>query len=82
MGDATSSGMKRALFVILLFGMAGVTFSGFLTYRELFVPNAGTCPSPGAPGSVLGYPACVYGFFMYAAIVVAAAIGLARQRAA
>ena len=39
-----------------------------LTYRELFGHTAAVCPSPGAPGTVLGYPACVYGFFMYVII--------------
>lgn len=72
--------MRLALLVILVLGVGGLAFSGVLTYRELFTQTAATCPSPGAPGTVLGYPACVYGFFMYLAIVVAAAVGLARTR--
>ncbi|HET9386425.1 MAG TPA: hypothetical protein VFO67_14905 [Gemmatimonadales bacterium] len=67
--------MKHALQLILLFGLAGLTFSGVLTYREVFASSA-TCPSPGAPGTILGYPACVYGFFMYLAIVITALAGL------
>ena len=67
--------MKRALQLILLLALAGLTFSGTLTYREVFA-SAAKCPSPGAPGTILGYPACVYGFFMYLAIVITAIAGL------
>ena len=40
--------MKRALQMILVFALAGLTFSGVLTYREVFA-SAAKCPSPGAP---------------------------------
>jgi uncharacterized membrane protein len=72
--------MKPALLVILLLGTGGLAFSGYLSYRELFTETGATCPSPGEPGTVLGYPACIYGFFMYLAVVIAAVIGLARSR--
>jgi len=80
MCDATMARMKPALVIVLLLGIGGLTFSGYLTYRELFTETGATCPPPGQPGTVFGYPACVYGFFMYLAIVVAAALGLARTR--
>ena len=67
--------MKKALQIILVLSLAGLVFSGTLTYREVF-GAAARCPSPGAPGTILGYPACVYGFFMYLAIVVTAIAGL------
>ena len=67
--------MKRALQIILVFALAGLAFSGTLTYREVFA-SAAKCPSPGAPGTILGYPACVYGFFMYLAITTVAIMGL------
>lgn len=67
--------MKRALQLILVIALAGLVFSGTLTYREVFA-GAAKCPSPGAPGTIFGYPACVYGFFMYLAIVVSALFGL------
>lgn len=72
--------MRTALVVILVLGIGGLAFSGYLSYREVFTETGATCPSPGAPGTVLGYPACIYGFFMYLAVVVAAAIGLSRAR--
>jgi hypothetical protein len=54
-----------------------------LTYRELWGASAASCPTPGAPGTILGYPACVYGFFMYITLVVVALLGLASgERAA
>lgn len=71
--------MKRALQIILVFALAGLMFSGTLTYREVFA-SAAKCPSPGAPGTILGYPACVYGFFMYLAITITAIVGLRAGR--
>jgi hypothetical protein len=69
--------MKRALQIVLAIGLFGLCFSGYLSYGELFAPRAGpSCPTVGEAGTILGYPACVYGFFMYLAIVVVAAIGL------
>ena len=68
--------MKRALQAILAMGLFGLVFSGVLPYEELFGNAAATCPSPGAPGTVFGYPACVYGFFRYLVITGLAAAGL------
>jgi len=73
--------MKRALQAILAIAIFGLVFSGYLTYQELFAgTQAASCPALGRPGTVLGYPACVYGFFMYLAIAVVAAAGLRRRR--
>ena len=66
----------RALQVILGLSLFGMIFSGVLTYRELFGASAMSCPAPGAPGTVFGYPACVYGFFTYLAVAIVAAAGL------
>jgi uncharacterized membrane protein len=67
---------QRALQTILAVAVFGLVFSGILTYRELFGSGAATCPSPGAPGTVFGYPACVYGFFMYLLITAVTVAGL------
>lgn len=72
--------MKRALQVILGVSLFGLAFSGVLSYEEVFARTAVSCPAPGAPGTVLGYPACVYGFFMYLLIVATAALGLFSAR--
>jgi uncharacterized membrane protein len=62
--------MKRALQWIFAISVVGVAFSGTLTYREVFAGTAAACPSPGAPGTVFGYPACVYGLIMYAVVAI------------
>lgn len=74
---------KRALTIILAISLFGIAFSGFLSYQELFGTAAASCPAPGAPGTVLGYPACVYGFFMYLALAFFAVAGIdaGRRRA-
>lgn len=66
---------RRALQAILTVAVIGLVFSGVLTYREVFA-GAARCPSPGAPGTVFGYPACVYGFVMYLLITGLALAGL------
>ncbi len=73
--------MKRALQVILGIAVLGMAFSGYLSYQELFAAEpVQSCPGVGEPGGILGYPACIYGFFMYAAIVIVATVGLLRSR--
>ena len=71
--------MKRALQGTLFVSVCGAAFSGVLTYRELFA-SALACPSPGASGTILGYPACVYGFFMYCILVGVSIFGLTGAR--
>jgi hypothetical protein len=73
---------RRALQVILGISLFGVAFSGRLSYRELTGDTALMCPSPGAAGTIFGYPACVYGLIMYMIIAGLAAWGLLAQRAA
>jgi uncharacterized membrane protein len=74
--------MRRALQVILGVSIFGVAFSGVLSYQELFGSAPVACPSPGAPGTVFGYPACVYGFFMYLLVAATAFLGLRAGRRA
>src|SRR4051812_18162494 len=78
--------MRRALQVILVIAIAGMLFSGTLVYRELFGSPAvqavtGKCTPIGAPGTILGYPPCVYGLVMYTALVVTSILGLRGGRA-
>jgi hypothetical protein len=69
--------MKHALQVILAIATAGLAFSGFLTYHEFFSGSgAETCSPVGQPGTILGYPPCIYGFFMYLAVAAFAIAGL------
>lgn len=73
--------MTKLLVSILVLGLGGLAFSGFLTYRELFGgPGAAACTPVGEPGTMLGAPPCVYGFAMYLTIVVLAIVALAYRR--
>lgn len=74
--------MQRALQLIFVISLIGVGFSGTLVYREVFARTAAACPSPGAPGTVLGYPACVYGLGMYTIIAIISVWGLTARREA
>lgn len=78
-GDPMS--MQRSLQVVLVVALLGLAFSGYLSYFELFVPSEpAMCTPVGAPGTVLGYPPCIYGFFMYLAIVIIVVLGLRSRR--
>jgi hypothetical protein len=68
--------VKRALQFVCALSLLGTLFSGTLSYKELFGSGGLTCPSPGAPGTLLGYPACVYGFFMFLLLFTISAAGL------
>ena len=68
--------MRRALQWVFAISLFGVVFSGTLSYREVFGSSAAACPAPGAPGTVFGYPACVYGFFMYLVLATLSGAGL------
>lgn len=66
--------MKKDIFIkaILIISVAGVLFSGYLSYTEIFkkVCTLGGC------SYVLGAPACVYGLVMYACVLVLASLAL------
>jgi hypothetical protein len=72
--------LRRALQLVFVISLCGVTFSGTLTYNEVFGRTALACPSPGAPGTIFGYPACVYGLFMYIVIAGISGAGLWSNR--
>ncbi len=73
---------RLALKIILAIAIFGVLFSGTLSYQELFLSTGGglTCPAVGKPGTLFGYPACVYGFFMYLILAILAAIPLFKKK--
>jgi len=55
-----------ALTAILIISIAGLLFSGYLSYTELIQK---TCPLGGC-SNLLGLPVCVYGFCMYLEIFI------------
>lgn len=70
----------RILFYQFYLGFFGCCFSGWLSFQELFGQPAVSCPSPGALGTILGYPACVYGFFLFVVLTSLAGYGLRLKR--
>lgn len=72
--------MRRALQWVFAISLFGVAFSGTLSYQEVFGTSAAACPAPGAPGTVFGYPACVYGLFMYIVLAAISGAGLWSER--
>jgi len=74
---------RKALQIVLIISLMGVAFSGTLTAREFSAdPGIGSCTLGGAPGTLLGYPACVYGLVMYSALAVVSWLGLRSTRQA
>ena len=60
-----------ALKIILGLSVAGMLFSGYLSYTELFLNKCLMgCTSVGK------VPACVYGFIMYLVVFVIALLGV------
>ncbi len=68
--------MRRALQIAFVLSLCGAAFSGVLSYQELFGASALACPAPGAPGTIFGYPACVYGFFMFVVLAIVTGWGV------
>ena len=69
-----------ALRLAFILSLAGTILSGTLSYRELFGATALACPAPGVPGTLLGYPACVYGFGVFLLLSVVTGAGLWHDR--
>ncbi len=68
---------QGALKIIFILSFAGILFSGYLSYRELFM---GSCDNllvkcAENTGPILGLPACVYGLVMYVTVFVVALLG-------
>lgn len=66
---------RNILKIIFALSLLGMIFSGTLSYMEIFGTTA-SCPAIGTPGTILGYPACVYGFGMFVLLTMISAVGL------
>jgi hypothetical protein len=64
---------QAALKVILAVSVAGMLFSGYLSFSEVVL---GVCALGGGCALLLGVPTCVYGFAMYTLIFSAALLGI------
>jgi len=69
---------QQRSYVISLFSLAtaGLLFSGYLSAVKLF---SGTCAFNESCPYFLGFPACWYGFTMYAAMFIVTGIALIRK---
>jgi len=65
-----------ALKIILGISIAGILFSGYLSYGELL---GQTCPTGGC-STLGGVPVCVYGFVMYALVFVISLLGIKAKK--
>lgn len=70
--------MKHALQSILVVALLGVAFSGALVYRE-YASQAAACTPFAQPGTIFGYPPCVYGLIMYTLVLALTVWGLATR---
>ena len=62
---------RTALAIIICIAIAGMLFSGYLSYKEL---STKSCP---LGCSLVGkVPACVYGLIMYTIVFIIALLGL------
>jgi len=70
--------MKKltALRIIFIIAIAGMLFSGYLSYGEVF---AKSCPIGGC-SSLFGIPVCLYGFTMYTIVFIISLIALCSKK--
>jgi uncharacterized membrane protein len=68
---------QTALKTLFWISLAGVLFSGYLSYTEIFqqVCVLGTCST-----TVFAVPSCAYGFVMYAAGLIISVMGIKSGR--
>lgn len=64
---------QTALRILFWISLAGVLFSGYLSYTEIFQQ---TCAIGTCSAKVFTLPSCVYGFVMYLVGLIVSIIGL------
>ncbi|VVB78259.1 Uncharacterised protein [uncultured archaeon] len=69
---------KVSLIIILIISIAGILFSGYLSYGELFKKSCplGACTAP----PIFGVPVCVYGFVMYLLVFIISILGIISKK--
>ncbi|MDD5566808.1 MAG: hypothetical protein PHH01_01295 [Patescibacteria group bacterium] len=75
---------KTALMAILVTSLAGVIYSGYLTYNNYWGGGCEkaivSCSGGGQPVEIFGLPTCVYGFFMFLIVAILSIIGLGQDK--
>jgi len=78
--------MKKqlALKIIFLISVAGLLFSGYLSYTELFTSSPALCSVQSScqacSQKIATVPVCVYGFIMYLAVFILSFLGLKSKK--
>lgn len=70
---------RTALMTIFVIAIAGILFSGYLSYGELFTDGCGLGCTSGDEGNILGVPVCVYGLTMYIIVFIVTVLGLIKK---
>ena len=72
---------QTALVTILIISIAGILFSGYLSFTEIFLKFCGAAKlGMGTCTNVLRVPACIYGFFMYLIVFIISILGLRSKK--
>ena len=72
---------QTALKTIMWIAIAGMLFSGYLSYGELIAKSCyATALGLGACTQVARVPACVFGFVMYTIVLVVSIVGLRSKK--
>lgn len=69
--------LRRVLWMVFGVSVAGCAFSGTLAFRDL-TGRLVSCPAPGAPGTIFGVPACVFGLLIFAFLALVSGSALMR----
>ena len=69
----------KALQAILVISIAGLLFSGYLSFSEIFNKQCSLGCTAGDSGNLFGIPVCVYGFVMYFIIFSITVLGLVNK---
>jgi len=68
--------MKKEIWLIIL-SLAGALFSGYLSYSNMI---AGVCPLNEGCAYFFGLPSCIYGFIIFAALLILSIMGLKNKK--
>jgi len=70
---------KNALLTIFILSIAGLLFSGYLSYYEIWGGGCKISFLQCGSFKMADLPACVYGFFMYLIIFIVSILGLTKK---
>lgn len=69
--------MKRGILISFIASIAGLLFSGFLTFQKAF---SGTCSLREGCTYIYGYPSCLYGFALFLLLTIFSSMALSGKK--